>query len=364
MMNLLQGVPVAASTLSLMMLSLDRYASIEHPHLLSQLRQNRSLHIYMNMIVWFLALLAYSPLLYSRSLVSSNQHCEEIWPSYTMRVSFTLCQVIVVYLVPGLTVAACHHAVGHKLYAASLVAAAANGDIPLPMPILGRPKEVIIVASVQHDVPSKVIHFRNKDDSDEEGAGGGGGGNDVTDFRRGKGSRQQQRNKLQQKTTRTQATINRVPSKPPLTKQMSRQSLHSRRRLANMLVALVVVFATCWLPYVILKVYSIDPDANVNLIQNLLPFCLLLGHTHSAINPIVYWFLNRQSINLTVFCGHWLMRNGSQSDKGNFRFLPTKDKDRRPSSTNEAALGIFHPRYTVPKARPKPQPRESSQYYV
>lgn len=158
--------------------------------------------------------------------------------------------------------------------------------------------------------------------------------------------------------------MNKVPTKPPLTKQMSRQSLHSRRRLANMLVALVVVFATCWLPYVILKVYSINPVADTNLIQNLLPFCLLLGHTHSAINPIVYWFLNRQSINLTLFCGNWLVRSGSHSDKGNFRFLLTKDKDRRPSSTNEAALGIFHPRYTVPKPKPKQQPRESSQYYV
>ncbi|RZF44413.1 hypothetical protein LSTR_LSTR016916 [Laodelphax striatellus] len=156
-------------------------------------------------------------------------------------------------------------------------------------------------------------------------------------------------------------------SKPPLTKQMSRQSLNSRRRLANMLVALVVVFATCWLPYVALKIYSVDPSADDALIQSLLPFCLLLGHTHSAINPIVYWFLNRQSVNLTaVCCGPLWNRNGSHSgSKGNFRFLPAhKDRDRRPSSTNEAALGIFHPRYTVPKPRPRTQPRESSQFYV
>lgn len=177
----------------------------------------------------------------------------------------------------------------------------------------------------------------------------------------------QQRNKLQPRGSTRTASSKRsgAPSKPPLTKQASRQSLHSRRRLANMLVALVVVFATCWLPYVIIKIYSVDPNANINLIQTLLPFCLLLGHTHSAINPIVYWFLNRQSINLAVCCGHWWVRTGSTSgDKGNFRFLPTKEKDRRPSSTNEAALGIFHPRYTVPKHKSKTQARESSQYYV
>lgn len=74
------------------------------------------------------------------------------------RTWFVLSHVTLVYLVPGLTVAACHHAVGHKLYAASLSAAAAAGDIPLPMPILGTRKEVIIVASVQNDAPSKVSY--------------------------------------------------------------------------------------------------------------------------------------------------------------------------------------------------------------
>ncbi|XP_039277198.1 cholecystokinin receptor type A isoform X2 [Nilaparvata lugens] len=270
----------------------------------------------------------------------------QVWPTYSLRVSFTLCQVAVVYVVPGLTVAACHHVVGHKLYAVSLVAAAANGDIPLPMPILGRQKEVIIVASLQPDLPSKTMQRHNKE----------GDGDEADDRRKRSTSRH-----------KSLKSSESGRSKPPLTKQMSRQSLNSRRRLANMLVALVVVFATCWLPYVVLKIYSVDPSADDALIQSLLPFCLLLGHTHSAINPIVYWFLNRQSVNLTAACcGPLWTRNGSHSgSKGNFRFLAAhKDRDRRPSSTNEAALGIFHPRYTVPKPRPRTQPRESSQFYV
>ncbi|XP_039277196.1 cholecystokinin receptor isoform X1 [Nilaparvata lugens] len=342
----LQGVPVAASTLSLMMLSVDRYASIEHPHLLSQMRQSRRLPVLMNMFVWLVALLASCPILYSRTTTLPGAVCEEVWPTYSLRVSFTLCQVAVVYVVPGLTVAACHHVVGHKLYAVSLVAAAANGDIPLPMPILGRQKEVIIVASLQPDLPSKTMQRHNKE----------GDGDEADDRRKRSTSRH-----------KSLKSSESGRSKPPLTKQMSRQSLNSRRRLANMLVALVVVFATCWLPYVVLKIYSVDPSADDALIQSLLPFCLLLGHTHSAINPIVYWFLNRQSVNLTAACcGPLWTRNGSHSgSKGNFRFLAAhKDRDRRPSSTNEAALGIFHPRYTVPKPRPRTQPRESSQFYV
>lgn len=87
--------------------------------------------------------------------------CCQDWPDPTLWTAYVLGHVTVVYLLPGLTVAACHHSVGHKLYAASLSAAAANGDIPLPMPILGRPREVIIVASVQNDVPSKVSVWGN-----------------------------------------------------------------------------------------------------------------------------------------------------------------------------------------------------------
>ncbi|KAG8274484.1 hypothetical protein J6590_106864, partial [Homalodisca vitripennis] len=148
------GVPVAASTWSLMMLSLDRYTSIQHPRMLTRFRQRRHLSLLMIVAVWCVSLAVCSPLLYCRTLVGES--CEEVWEDPTLWTCWVVGHVILVYLVPGLTVAACHHSVGHKLYAASLSAAAANGDIPLPMPILGRPKEVIIVASVQNDVPSKV----------------------------------------------------------------------------------------------------------------------------------------------------------------------------------------------------------------
>lgn len=140
---------------------------------------------------------------------------------------------------------------------------------------------------------------------------------------------------------------------------MNRPSLHSRRRLANMLVALVIVFATCWLPYVALMVYSIDQNADKSTMQMLLPFCLLLGHMHSAINPVVYWFLNRQSLRMNS-CLPWV-RAGSKREKT--AKLKLFAKNRRASSTNEAALGVFHPRYNVPK-RHIPQPKESSQFYA
>lgn len=129
---------------------------------------------------------------------------------------------------------------------------------------------------------------------------------------------------------------------PPLVKQVSRQSLHSRRRLANMLVAMVMVFAICWAPYVCLKIYS---ETGLIVPETVLPFCLLLGHTHSAINPLVYYLSNRQSLANTFRCGfHWPW----DKDTGSSIFQRPP-----PSSTNEAALGVFHPSFTTKRYQPK-----------
>ena len=122
---------------------------------------------------------------------------------------------------------------------------------------------------------------------------------------------------------------------PPLVKQMSRQSLHCRRRVANMLIAMVIVFTICWTPYVCMKIYS---ELKVKVPALILPFCLLLGHTHSAINPLVYYLSNKQYWGLTFGCKFnwpWKMNNNSAI------IQPP------PSSTNEAALGVFHPNFTT-----------------
>lgn len=71
-----------------------------------------------------------------------------------MSAGYTCLYVTLVFIIPCLTVVICHHAVGHQLYVTSLKAAAASGEIPLPMPILpSRPKEMIVIASIH---PPKV----------------------------------------------------------------------------------------------------------------------------------------------------------------------------------------------------------------
>ena len=64
-----------------------------------------------------------------------------------------------------------------------------------------------------------------------------------------------------------------------------------RKRVARMLVALIVVFLLCWLPYNITSL-SLDFEPSYRETR-VLPFAMLLAHAHSAINPLLYWFLNK-----------------------------------------------------------------------
>jgi hypothetical protein len=150
-----QILPVTASLLSLTALSVDRYASVKHPRSFSQLRPPSHAMIITMIFVWGGAALTSSPVVVVNFAGAGGQ-CEETWASPVWRTSFTICHLGLVYLAPCLTVAVCHFAVGHKLCEVSLTAAAARGQLPLPMPILHRPKHVIIVASLANDAPSKV----------------------------------------------------------------------------------------------------------------------------------------------------------------------------------------------------------------
>lgn len=138
--------------------------------------------------------------------------------------------------------------------------------------------------------------------------------------------------KFQQNRDRLQVIETNVEdeSQPPTS------TLRSRRRLANALLWVALVFAICWFPYVICQFCGELGATPPKMIQR---YSLLLGHIHSAFSPIFYWTLNHQ----------WPQR------LCRFR-LPALY--RSASSTNEAALGPFNPRF----ARPPPIRRRSSHY--
>lgn len=156
---LLQNVPAVASTLLLMMLSLDRYIAIQHPLMFSLIRDESKLPKLMTISSWLIAVLVCVPILAVRN-VTPNHTCDEFWFDVNIRKIYVMVFISVLYAIPSLTVGLCHLSVGNRIYATSLMASAANGDIPLPMPIMARPKDMIIVASV-HELTPVVSTFVN-----------------------------------------------------------------------------------------------------------------------------------------------------------------------------------------------------------
>ncbi|CAK1544406.1 unnamed protein product [Leptosia nina] len=201
---------------------------------------------------------------------------------------------VVTFCVPVVAVARCHWAVRVKLTALSLTARAAHGELPLPVPLIRRPTHVIIVAGVGPRERRDAV--------------------DVGDVRA---------KKLQ-------------PSL--LGPQPQTSTLRSRRRLGNVLIGIAAIFAACWCPFATIVICSAF-DLNVPLVVT--QYALLLGHAHSALNAAAYWVLNRHA--LTAACAAW-------------RIPQLRVREERPSSTNEAALGAFHPRLARPAPSPRPPP--------
>ncbi|XP_050401992.1 gastrin/cholecystokinin type B receptor [Patella vulgata] len=68
----------------------------------------------------------------------------------------------------------------------------------------------------------------------------------------------------------------------------------SRRRLALMMIIISILFAICWLPYYILNILMVFSNRISKQVIPLYPFALLLGHSNSAQNPILYCFMHRK----------------------------------------------------------------------
>ncbi|XP_055932747.1 QRFP-like peptide receptor [Argiope bruennichi] len=87
------------------------------------------------------------------------------------------------------------------------------------------------------------------------------------------------------------------------------QNIMERRKLvAKRFLILTTVFAICWVPYNIATLL-LDFQVNGNMDAHLsmfLPFGLYLGHVNSAINPLLYCWVNkrfRKCVALTFRCG-------------------------------------------------------------
>lgn len=199
---------MAASTISLLMLSLDRYATVKHPRL-AQLRQRRFLPAFLAVVSWISAICVSIPILLGEEASTLNnsttmitttpkipieltasrfisaesdlksnaqltaidreinetfpearQICQSNFGPTQMPSIFLTIYTLFVFILPGIGVILNHLGVHQKLCALSLTARAAHGELPLPMPIMRRPTHMIIVTGM-----ANAAAVRDEDDS-------------------------------------------------------------------------------------------------------------------------------------------------------------------------------------------------------
>jgi hypothetical protein len=89
----------------------------------------------------------------------------------------------------------------------------------------------------------------------------------------------------------TDEGLHRIDSRA--VQDQTRALMQSRRKVARMLMCLAILFAFCWMPYNICSLY-IDLRDEMDVVSlTALPFTLCLGHSNSALNPVLYWFMNK-----------------------------------------------------------------------
>lgn len=77
-------------------------------------------------------------------------------------------------------------------------------------------------------------------------------------------------------------------------KELAERVMTGRRRVARMLVFVAILFGVCWMPYHLLTLYiDFEVDIKNSYALEALPFTILLGHSNSAINPVIYCFMNK-----------------------------------------------------------------------
>lgn len=203
-------------------------------------RKAASLNTTSLLIVWLLSLILPTPVLFVRQLKRytmydySLEFCIEIWENINHRKVFAIITFLIVYLAPCCVLIYCHAKVSIALYAS------------------GRSR------------PSNL---------------------------RGSAHKKAFRMKTSTGMSADSTTVDNLDVLNDPDSGIRKRLTLSRRHLSRLLVGITACFVFCWLPYNVTSFYLDYTESEIALA--ILPFTLLLGHAHSAVNPIVYWILIR-----------------------------------------------------------------------
>lgn len=368
-----QSTAHAASTLSLALLALDRYLTVRRPKLAPRVA---AVTAQLLMALWAVAALMSVPHGLTATLQPPGPVCRQAWPAPATRIIYHTAVAALIHLLPCAAVIICHAAVAASLRR--------RGTEDTRMNL--RPRQVIIMArdcsmggANNHKIvaasSSGVDSANDEDDKAAFDLPEAALPQPTRDAGRGKGPQPPPRAAATIKPARNVHTIirahRRMRMRGPATHAASiftsyrGHSVETRRRLARLLVALGAVFAACWLPYVVALVVWACRESPAT--RHALEVTLVLGHAHSAVNPVVYWLMNRAFLtSLHRLVSTQLRLPEGLSCAGCARppclTRPTAAPWAGNSSTNEDNLGPFHPKYLNPHAL-RPQASRCTSHY-
>ena len=98
------------------------------------------------------------------------------------------------------------------------------------------------------------------------------------------------------------------------TSNRTANALLARRKVIRLLIAVIVSFATCVLPYHIRVLWQAWGEPHLSFWTSLLPpITFLIFYLNSGLNPMLYAFLSdnfRRSLREVLFCGRDRLRRG------------------------------------------------------
>ena len=115
---------------------------------------------------------------------------------------------------------------------------------------------------------------------------------------------------------RTVTCNNKVPARRTNSRTSNRtaNALLARRKVIRLLIAVIVSFATCVLPYHIRVLWQTWGEPHLSFWTSLLtPITFLIFYFNSGLNPMLYAFLSdnfRRSLREVLFCGRDRLRRG------------------------------------------------------
>ncbi|KAK9890776.1 hypothetical protein WA026_012121 [Henosepilachna vigintioctopunctata] len=139
-------------------------------------------------------------------------------------------------------------------------------------------------------------------------------------------------------------------------KNKSKEKKRSRKKVTNLVLAVVTVYIICWLPYWVMQLASLNfsLNGNDNLFVTLHLVFGCLSYANSAVNPILYAFISdnfkksfmkactcaaRRDINATLHLENSVFPR--KNKQGSTRFRPTRATSIVPNNEEENDMGLL-----------------------